>query len=104
MRRVELPRLERLEPLGQASLGDLRESVESARRASHQIEQMAAAADDEAQAVVVRGPSLAEQALTQTQVILAQLFVVLVLMCAVTVLTETLPANVQASTAVATGD
>ncbi len=61
-------------------LGDLRESVESARRASHQIEQMAAAADDEAQAVVVRGPSLAEQALTQTQVILAQLFVVLVLL------------------------
>jgi predicted PurR-regulated permease PerM len=61
-------------------LGDLRESVESARRASHQIEQIAAAADDEAQAVVVRGPSLAEQALTQTQVILAQLFVVLVLL------------------------
>ena len=61
-------------------LGDLRESVESARRASHQIEQMAAAADDEAQAVVVRGPSLAEQALTQTQVILAQLFIVLVLL------------------------
>jgi predicted PurR-regulated permease PerM len=30
--------------------------------------------------VVVRGPSLAEQALTQTQVILAQLFVVLVLL------------------------
>jgi predicted PurR-regulated permease PerM len=61
-------------------LGDLRESVESARRASHQIEQMAAAADDETQAVVVRGPSLAEQALTQTQVVLAQLFVVLVLL------------------------
>jgi predicted PurR-regulated permease PerM len=61
-------------------LGDLRQTVESARRASHQIEQMAAAADDEAQAVVVRGPSLAEQALTQTQVILAQLFVVLVLL------------------------
>jgi predicted PurR-regulated permease PerM len=61
-------------------LGDLRESVESARKASHQIEQMAAAADDEAQAVVVRGPSLAEQALSQTQVILAQLFVVLVLL------------------------
>ena len=54
--------------------------MESARNASHQIEQMAAAADDEAQAVVVRGPSLAEQALTQTQVILAQLFVVLVLL------------------------
>jgi predicted PurR-regulated permease PerM len=61
-------------------LGDLRQTVESARRASHQIEQMAAAADDEAQAVVVRGPSLAEQALTQTQVILAQLLVVLVLL------------------------
>ncbi len=61
-------------------LGDLRQTVESARKASHQIEQMAAAADDEAQAVVVRGPSLAEQALTQTQVILAQLFVVLVLL------------------------
>jgi predicted PurR-regulated permease PerM len=61
-------------------LGDLRESVESARRASQQIEQMAAAADDQTQAVVVRGPSLAEQALTQTQVILAQLFVVLVLL------------------------
>jgi predicted PurR-regulated permease PerM len=61
-------------------LGDLRESVESARRASHQIEQMAAATDDETQAVVVRGPSLAEQALTQTQVILAQLLIVLVLL------------------------
>ena len=61
-------------------LGDLRESVESARRASQQIEQMAASADDETQAVVVRGPTLAEQALTQTQVILAQLFVVLVLL------------------------
>jgi len=61
-------------------LGDLRKSVESARRASQQIEQMAAAADDQTQAVVVRGPSLAEQALTQTQVILAQLFVVLVLL------------------------
>jgi predicted PurR-regulated permease PerM len=61
-------------------LGDLRESVESARRASQQIEQMAAAADDQTQAVVVRGPSLAEQALTQTQVILAQLFVGLVLL------------------------
>jgi predicted PurR-regulated permease PerM len=61
-------------------LGDLRQTVESARRASHQIEQMAAAADNEAQAVVVRGPSLAEQALTQTQVILAQLLVVLVLL------------------------
>jgi predicted PurR-regulated permease PerM len=61
-------------------LGDLRESVESARRASHQIEQMAATTDDETQAVVVRGPSLAEQALTQTQVILAQLLIVLVLL------------------------
>src|SRR3954468_3853762 len=61
-------------------LGALRESVESARRASQQIEQMAASADDETQAVVVRGPTLAEQALTQTQVILAQLFVVLVLL------------------------
>ncbi|WP_246148970.1 AI-2E family transporter [Skermanella pratensis] len=61
-------------------LGDLRDSIESARRASHQIEQMAAAADDEAQAVIVRGPTLAEQLLTQTQVVLAQAFIVLVLL------------------------
>ncbi|EWY39947.1 membrane protein [Skermanella stibiiresistens SB22] len=61
-------------------LGDLRQSVETARSASRQIEEMAAAADQDIDTVVVRGPSLAEQVLTQSQVILAQAFIVLVLL------------------------
>jgi predicted PurR-regulated permease PerM len=61
-------------------LGDLRHSIENARKASQQIEQLAAAADDDATAVVLRGPTLAEQVLTRTQTMLAQLFVVLVLL------------------------
>lgn len=61
-------------------LGDLRDSIEAARSASRELERIAAEGDAEVEKVVLQGPSLAEQLLTQTQIILASFAVTLVLL------------------------
>jgi predicted PurR-regulated permease PerM len=63
----------------ETKLGDIRKAIDEARKASQQIESLATEKDD-ATPVVVQGPSLAEQVLTQTQVVFAQAFIILVLL------------------------
>ena len=60
-------------------LGDLRESIERAREASRQIEELANA-DPQTREVVVRGPTLAEQFLDRTQAFLANVVIMQVLL------------------------
>lgn len=64
-------------------LGDLRESIEAARQASQQIEQIAqpdSPSTSQPDQVILRGPSLAERVLTQTQVVFAGFLITLVLL------------------------
>lgn len=60
-------------------LGDLRDSIEAARTASRELERVAQSGA-EVERVVVQGPSLADQLLTQTQFVLAGIAVTLVLL------------------------
>jgi len=61
-------------------LGDLREGLERARKASEQIEQITGPSDKAVQQVVVRGPSLAEAMLRQTEALIANVVIMLVLL------------------------
>ncbi|HSK41851.1 MAG TPA: AI-2E family transporter [Arenibaculum sp.] len=63
-------------------LGDLRESIDAARQASREIEQIAQPGSgiDEPDQVILQGPSLAERVLTQTQVVFAGFLITLVLL------------------------
>jgi predicted PurR-regulated permease PerM len=60
-------------------LGDLRDSIEAARAASRELERLGQSSG-EVERVVVQGPSLAEQVLSQTQFVLAGFAVTLVLL------------------------
>lgn len=61
-------------------LGAIRDSIEQAREASRRIEDIAEPAPTAAPEVVVRGPSLAQQVLSQTQYVVANLVIVTVLL------------------------
>lgn len=61
-------------------LGDLRASMEAARAASREIEQIAAQPAPGTEQVVVQEASLAERLLTQTQVVFAGFLIMLVLL------------------------
>ncbi|HYH37370.1 MAG TPA: AI-2E family transporter [Azospirillum sp.] len=61
-------------------LGDIREGLERARKASQQIEQIAGPGDEAARQVVVRGPSLADQVLKQTEAVIANVVILQVLL------------------------
>ncbi|MCG5242174.1 AI-2E family transporter [Azospirillum doebereinerae] len=65
-------------------LGDIRAGIERAREASRQIEQITSSTGDAAGApvreVVVRGPTLIEQAVTQVESLLANVVILLVLL------------------------
>ncbi len=60
-------------------LGDIREGLERARKASQQIEQITGPGEG-AREVVVRGPSLADQILKQTEAVIANVVILLVLL------------------------
>ena len=61
-------------------LSDLREGLERARKASQQIEQIAGAGDGATREVVVRGPTLADQFLKQTEAVIANVVIMHVLL------------------------
>lgn len=59
-------------------LGDVRAGIERAREASRELERIAA--DENVREVVVRGPSLTEQVLNQTQAVVANVVIMQVLL------------------------
>lgn len=62
-------------------LSDLREGLERARKASQQIERIAGpGGDGPAREVVLRGPSLADQFLRQTEAVIANVVILMVLL------------------------
>lgn len=61
-------------------LSDLREGLERARKASQQIEQITGPGDGLSREVVVRGPSLADQFLRQTEAVIANVVIMHVLL------------------------
>ncbi|MGQ9365702.1 AI-2E family transporter [Azospirillum sp. ST 5-10] len=64
----------------QFKLGDLRDSIERARQASQQLEEIANASGVATREVVLRGPSLADQLLHRTQAFLANVVILQVLL------------------------
>lgn len=73
-----IERLPRVAQQLEFKLGDIREGIARAREASNQLEQMAREAGN--QEVVVRGPSLTETVLNQTQAFLANIVIMQVLL------------------------
>lgn len=59
-------------------LGDIREGIQRAREASRELERIAS--DGSAREVVIRGPSLTEQVMNQTQAVIANVVIMQVLL------------------------